>query len=63
MTFIADIIQSVFRPSLAALAISVAIAIVSIENSPYTVENTKVNLNELGCSGLLHPVCNFVKLF
>jgi hypothetical protein len=61
-TFLMDIVQSVFKPSVAALSISVAVAIVSLENTPNSVRQDTVNLSALGCSGLLKPICS-IRLF
>lgn len=62
MTIFSDMVQSLFRPSVAALAISLATAIVTIDNSQHTVNLNTVDLASLGCGGLLGPVCA-IRLF
>ncbi len=57
MMLINEIVQNVFRPSVAALSIAVALAVVTIDKSPNTVSRGTINLSELGCQGLLKPVC------
>lgn len=57
-TFFTSIVDAVFRPSMAALAISTAIAIVSLDTSPHSVSQRTIDLSQLGCSGLLNAVCS-----
>ncbi len=54
---ISEVVQNVFRPSVAALSIAMAVAIVTIDKSPNTVSRGTINLSEFGCQGLLKPVC------
>jgi len=56
-SFIVDIVSSVFRPAMAALAIAAALAVVSVDNNGLTVSNSVIDISELGCSGLLKPIC------
>ncbi len=61
-TFFTSVIESVFRPSMAALAISTAVAIVSLDTSSHSVSQRTIDLSVLGCGGLLNAVCS-VRLF
>ena len=61
-TFFTSIVESVFRPSMAALAISTAVAIVSLDTSAHSVSQRTIDLGQLGCSGLLSAVCS-IKVF
>jgi hypothetical protein len=56
-SFLFDLVSSVFRPAIAALAIAAALAIVSVDNNALTVSNSVVDISELGCSGMLKPIC------
>ena len=57
-TFFTSIVDSVFRPSMAALAISCAVAIVGMDTSAHSVKGKTINIGVLGCGGLLKPVCS-----
>ncbi len=58
-TFVFDLVSSVFRPSVAALAIAAALAVVSVDNNTLTVSTSVVDVTNLSCSGLFKPFCNF----
>lgn len=57
MHFLFDIMSSVFKPSLIALSIAFGVAIISFNNSPYTVDKNTIDLTNLGCPGFLSVVC------
>lgn len=61
-TFLISVVQATFRPSVAALSIALAVAIVTIENSPRSVKRDTINLSQLGCGGMLKLVCD-IRLF
>ncbi len=61
-TFLTHIVQAVFRPSVAALSIAMAVAIVTLDSSQHSVGQDTVNLSQLGCSGILKPICS-IRLF
>jgi len=56
VTYVTSAVQSVFRPSIAALSIAMATAIVTFDADPTSVGQKQVHLN-LGCNGLLSLVC------
>jgi len=56
-SFLFDLVSSVFRPAVAALAIAGALAIVSIDNNGLTVSNSVVDISDFSCSGVLRPFC------
>lgn len=57
-TFVFDLVASVFRPSMAALAIAAALAVVSVDNNSLTVSTGVVDATNLSCSGLFKPLCD-----
>ncbi|GFE65037.1 hypothetical protein [Litoreibacter roseus] len=61
MTFVSNLVGGVFKPSLVALAISTAAAVVSLDTSPQAVRQSTVDLSALGCDGLLYVVCLAVR--
>ena len=63
MAILSEIIQAIFRPAVAALAISLALATMTVESSQYRVKGDTISLSQLGCGGLLKPVCDFVSVF
>lgn len=57
MTFLFNIMSAVFKPSLIALSIAFGVAIISFNDSPYSVDNNSINLGKLGCPGALSAIC------
>lgn len=57
-TILMNIIQGIFRPSIAALSIALAVAIVTVDKSSGSVTQDTINLSALGCGGLLKPICS-----
>jgi hypothetical protein len=57
MQFLFDILASVFKPSLIALSIAFGVAIISFNDSPLKVNQSSIDLTNLGCPGLLSFVC------
>lgn len=60
---VSEFFSTVFRPSVAALLIVGGISLLSIENTPHSLGKSDVRLAELGCNGLLSPVCNTLSVF
>lgn len=56
-TFVINIVQSVFKPSVVALSLSMAVAIVSFDGNKTHASHDTISLSSLGCSGLLSPIC------
>jgi len=56
-SFIINIVSSVFRPAVAAMAIAAALAVVSVDNNGLTVSNSVIDIRDLGCGGFLKPIC------
>ncbi len=56
-TFVINIVQSVFRPSVVALSLSMAVAIVSLDTNKHRVSHDTISLASFGCGGLLGPIC------
>lgn len=57
ITYAIEIIQGVARPSMVALSLCVAAALISVETSPDAVSRGQIDISDLGCKGLLKPVC------
>ncbi|RLJ41094.1 hypothetical protein BCF46_2882 [Litoreibacter meonggei] len=57
MHFLFDIMSSVFKPSIVALSIAFGLAIISFNDSPYSVKQNSVDLTNLGCPAFLNVVC------
>lgn len=57
MSFLFDIMSSVFKPSLIALSIAFGVAIISFNGSPYSVDRNTIDLSDLGCPIILNVVC------
>lgn len=57
-TFVFDLVSSVFRPSVAALAIGAALAVVSVDSNALTVRTSVVDVTNLSCHGLFKPFCD-----
>ena len=55
ISYVANLIHSVFKPAVAALAISLGIAIISFDSS--NGAQSTVSLGALGCDGLLKMAC------
>ena len=59
-TFLTNIVASVFRPSVAALSIALALAIVTVDGSKNSISAGVVDVTDLSCGGLFKPVCRLV---
>lgn len=57
MHFMFDIVTAVFKPSLIALSIAFGVAIISFNDSPYSVSKNSIDLTNLGCPGMLSMIC------
>ncbi|TDT73953.1 hypothetical protein BDE40_2732 [Litoreibacter halocynthiae] len=57
MHFLFDIMASVFKPSIIALSIAFGLAVISFNDSPYSVKKNSIDLSNLGCPSLLSVVC------
>lgn len=57
MNILFDIMASVFKPSLIALSVAFGVAIISFNDSPYSVDNKSIDLTDLGCPSVLSVVC------
>jgi len=57
MHFLFDIMSSVFKPSIVALSIAFGLAIISFNDSPYSVKKNSIDLTNLSCPGFLSIVC------
>lgn len=55
--FLTDIIGSVFRPSIAALAISIGLATFTMSEGNGTKSVKTLNVSGAVCNGVLAPVC------
>ncbi len=60
VTFLTDLIANVFRPSVAALAIAAAVAIVTVDGNQHVVSMDRVDVTDLSCNGLFKPFCMLV---
>lgn len=56
-TFLTNIVSSVFRPSVAALSIALAAAIVTIDGNSSSLNARAVDVTDLSCNGLFKPFC------
>ena len=57
MSFVTEIISTVFRPSVAALAIAGALAVVTLDTDKHSISQQQVDVTDLSCSGLFKPFC------
>ena len=57
MHFLFNIISSVFKPSLVALTIAFGVAIISFNDSPLSVNQSSIDLTDLGCPTILNVIC------
>ncbi|SHF30329.1 hypothetical protein SAMN05444273_10562 [Litoreibacter ascidiaceicola] len=57
MHFLFDIMASVFKPSIIALSIAFGLAVISFNDSPYSVKKNSIDLGNLSCPSLLSVVC------
>lgn len=57
MTFLFDVVQSVFKPSIVALSVAFGVAIISFNDSPYSVDKNSIDLTNLSCPAVLNTVC------
>lgn len=60
VTLLTDLIANVFRPSVAALAIAVAVAVVTIDGNQHVISMDRVDVTDLSCNGLFKPFCMIV---
>ena len=57
MSFLSEIVGSAFRPSVAALSIAAALAVVTLDTDQHSVAQTQVDVTDLSCGGLFKPFC------
>ncbi|SFR33187.1 hypothetical protein [Litoreibacter janthinus] len=57
MHFLFDVMSAVFKPSLIALSIAFGVAIISFNDSPYSVDKDSIDLTDLGCPSVLSVIC------
>lgn len=57
MNILFNIMASVFKPSLIALSIAFGVAIISFNDSPYSVDKNSIDLSNLGCPSILNMIC------
>lgn len=57
MMFFVNLIDGVFRPSVAALAIVAGLVTFSVEHNSGPTSLQGTTLNSAMCSGLLQPIC------
>ena len=57
-SFLFDLVSSVFKPSVAALAIAGAIAMMTFENNPNSVSISAFQGVEFSCQGVFQTLCN-----
>ncbi|MEP3347323.1 MAG: hypothetical protein ABJN34_07280 [Litoreibacter sp.] len=57
MQFLFDILASAFKPSLIALSIAFGVAIISFNDSPLRVNQSSIDLGNIGCPALLNFAC------
>jgi len=57
MSYLNEIIASVFRPSVAALSIAAALAVVTLDTDKHSVSQRQVDITNLSCGGLFKPFC------
>ncbi|MEM7472494.1 MAG: hypothetical protein AAF340_14180 [Pseudomonadota bacterium] len=56
-TFIANVLATVFRPSIAALAVALALGIASWDHNEHFTGTTSVDITDWSCTGLFKPIC------
>ena len=56
-SFIADIVATVFRPSIAVLAVAIALGIASWDHNAHFADANHVDLTDWSCTGLFKPIC------
>ena len=56
--YLSEIIASVFRPGVAALALAVGASVILADSEVTSYKSYTVNAMDLSCSGLLRPVCS-----
>lgn len=57
MSILAEVIASVFRPSVAALAIAAALAAVTLDTDKHSISRSQIDITDLSCGGLFKPFC------
>ncbi|WP_298295773.1 hypothetical protein [uncultured Litoreibacter sp.] len=60
-TFLTNIVAAVFRPSVAAMSIAMAVAIITVDGTSHSISAGTVDITDLSCSGLFKPVCQLTK--
>ncbi len=63
MNLLFNMLEAAFKPSLIALTIAFGVAIMSFDSSPTRVNGSTIELTNLGCQGLMRPICGPGGLF
>ena len=57
MSYLIDIVATIFRPAVAGLAIAVALAAVTLDTDNHSISQSQLDITDLSCSGLFKPLC------